>query len=133
MDQVVARDLKRILSDQPGIKAAFLFGSASTGEMRIDSDIDVAVWMEEPLDSQEAIELINKISATCLRPVDLIDLRQTDPILLKEILGSGVPVVTPPDDVLENLLQIVVRNEADFLPLLRVARRERVEAFASER
>ena len=125
-------DLVRILSEEANLKAAYLFGSATDGKMRPDSDVDVAVWMEGPLDPQTKALLIKRIASICLRPVDLLDLRKTDPVLLEEILSTGKPLIEPPVDVLESLLQMIVRNEADFLPLLRRARRERVEAFASE-
>lgn len=130
MDRYCFNKLVRILSDEADLKAAFLFGSAAHGGLRPDSDIDVAVWMERPLAAAEKARLIHQIATACRRPVDLVDLRRTDPVLLAEILRRGRPIIEPPVDVLESLMQTAVRNETDFLPLLRRARKVRVEAFA---
>ena len=130
MAREMSDNLRRGVSGGAALRAAYLFGSCAGDRMRIDSDVDVAVWMDHPLDSRTKTRLIEAISSACRRPVDLVDLRRTDPVLLKEILQNGKPVIPPSPDVLESLFRAVVYNEADFLPLLRRARRERVEAFA---
>jgi len=123
----------RTLSDEEDIRAAYLFGSAAVGRLNPESDIDIGVWMNLPLRCADKVRLIEKLSSACLRPVDLLDLRQAGPVLLKEILQKGNPLIEPDADVLEQLYQNVVRNEADYLPLLRGARKERVEIFAHGR
>jgi len=128
----IAEIVTRILSGETEIQAAFLFGSVACGQLHAESDIDIAVRMSRSIPSEDKIRLIEKISANCLRPVDLLDLRQIGPVLLKEILRHGKPIIEPAAEVLEELYQQVVRNEADYLPLRRRARSERVEGFARQ-
>ena len=40
-----------LLRAQPGVQAAWVFGSFADGPVRSDSDLDVAVLGEEPLDA----------------------------------------------------------------------------------
>lgn len=41
--------IEGIRSEMPDVVAIYLFGSAATGELRADSDIDLAVLPAEPL------------------------------------------------------------------------------------
>lgn len=68
-----------------GATQVFIFGSATKGSLRPDSDIDMAVT---GLPSQVYFSAISKASDLLGRPVDLVDLDDPTP-LVGYLLGSG--------------------------------------------
>ena len=78
---IAAADLLRRL----GATEVFIFGSAIRGELRPDSDVDLAVI---GLPAQAYFTAISKASDLLGRPVDLVDLDDSTP-LVRYLLGSG--------------------------------------------
>ena len=68
-----------------GATQVFVFGSATTGRLRPDSDIDMAVL---GLPSKIYFSAVSKVSDVLGRPVDLVDLDDSTP-LVRHLLGSG--------------------------------------------
>lgn len=68
-----------------GASQVFVFGSAITGGLRADSDIDMAV---SGLPARVYFSAISKASDLVGRPVDLVDLDDDTP-LVRYLLGSG--------------------------------------------
>jgi predicted nucleotidyltransferase len=68
-----------------GASQVFIFGSAAKGEMRPDSDIDMAV---KGLPSRVYFSAVSKASDLIGRPVDLVDLDDPTP-LVQYLLRSG--------------------------------------------
>jgi uncharacterized protein len=68
-----------------GATQVFIFGSAARGELRPDSDVDLAVT---GLPAQVYFSAISKASDLLGRPVDLVDLDDPTP-LVRYLLGSG--------------------------------------------
>jgi predicted nucleotidyltransferase len=68
------QDVVRILREA-GVVYALVFGSAARGELRADSDLDLAVAGAKPLTSEERRKLVERLAAAARRPIDLIDLR----------------------------------------------------------
>jgi|SRR6266849_6591500 predicted nucleotidyltransferase len=68
-----------------GATQVFIFGSAIRGELRRDSDIDMAVT---GLPSQVYFSAISKASDLLGRPLDLVDLDDATP-LVRYLLDSG--------------------------------------------
>ena len=59
-----------------GAKEVYMFGSAATGKMRRDSDIDLAV---SGLPPEVFIKAMGKAGDILRRPLDLIDLDEDNP------------------------------------------------------
>ncbi len=75
--------VKRISESIADLKAIYLFGSRATGQHRLDSDYDVAVLAETPLDESDAFfNLQIEMAAQTEAGVNLVDL-QTLPTVLK--------------------------------------------------
>ena len=70
---------------QMGASEVFVFGSAVRGEMRPDSDVDMAV---SGLSPQIYFSAASKASELLGRPLDLVDL-DDDTSLVRYLLGSG--------------------------------------------
>jgi predicted nucleotidyltransferase len=68
-----------------GATQVFIFGSALRGELRSDSDIDMAVT---GLPSRVYFSAISKASDLLGRPLDLVDLDDPTP-LVRYLLDSG--------------------------------------------
>ena len=68
-----------------GASEVFVFGSLVKGELRPDSDIDIAV---SGLPAKVYFSAISRASDILGRPVDLLDLDDDTP-LVRHLLGSG--------------------------------------------
>jgi len=68
-----------------GASQVFIFGSAVRGELRPDSDIDMAVSGLEP---RVYFSAVSKASDLLGRPLDLVDLDDDTP-LVRHLLSSG--------------------------------------------
>lgn len=82
-----------ILTRFPDAQALYLFGSAVTGEMTQDSDIDIAVLLPvveagtaDPVLTLEVKPDLDEIAG---RRVDLINLRTVSVVFKKEIIFTG--------------------------------------------
>lgn len=111
------------LAHLPGLKLAILFGSAATGGMRPDSDIDLAVLTEAELEADQKMALIGDIAEATGRTVDLVDLRRAGEPLLGQIL-KGIRLVGSDNDHAELALRHLYANE-DFMPYVRRILEER--------
>ncbi len=86
MEQIIVETLKDAVS--PSV--IYLFGSAATGHIRYDSDIDVAFLSDErSLDHYERFMLAQQLAERLQRDVDLIDLKQASTVFQAQIVHSG--------------------------------------------
>ena len=71
----------------PEIQLVMLFGSAASESLRADSDLDFAILGDRVLD---IVAVTNTFIALlhCNR-VDLIDLRRSSPLLMREVVRTG--------------------------------------------
>lgn len=82
--------LNSFLTSHPEIHTCLLYGSSVNGNFRRESDIDVAIASDRPLNSAEAWKLIGELSDLYGdRRIDLVDLSRIDGLLLREILTKG--------------------------------------------
>ena len=119
--------LKSLVADYPQIKLALIFGSFAAGTAIADSDIDLAVLADAPLDKKMRVALIARIAKELGRPVDLVDMRTAGVVMLGEVF-KGERLLG--DDALfaEQLCRYLIDRE-DFLPLRRRILRERRAAW----
>jgi predicted nucleotidyltransferase len=86
-----------IRSAFPGrrLLGAWLYGSRATGESRADSDVDVAVLCDAPLDPVPLFDSAGRLAARLGTAVDLVDLRRAGGLLRVEATSRGRPLVPP--------------------------------------
>lgn len=116
--------IRRLLERRQDIRLAVLFGSLAKGAARSDSDIDLAVGADQPLDAGEKMQLIMELAEATGRPVDLVDFYTVGEPLLGQILAGGRRILG--DDF--RYARIVIRhlfNQADFMPYRRRILQER--------
>jgi predicted nucleotidyltransferase len=109
------QQLKQILSAFPELRLAMLFGSQAAGTADRDSDIDLALLADAPLDSGLKMELTERISTRLGRPVDIVDLyHATEPLLGQVFKGTRL---LGGDGTYARLLTRHLLNTTDFVPL----------------
>lgn len=113
------------------VEFAMLFGSLARGSETRDSDVDVAVLANKPLNARQKIELIDALALATGRPVDLIDLRTVGQPLLNQILKHGLRLIGS-DEQMAALMYRNVVDRADFLPLRNRILKEKSAAWISK-
>lgn len=87
-DTVISR-LRPQLETLPGLRLAILHGSAASGRMRPDSDVDLALAFDRRMDAEQKLTLYNALSAACGREMDIADLRSIGGLFLSQVLSQG--------------------------------------------
>jgi predicted nucleotidyltransferase len=134
---VTLKDLKIALEECSEVSAAYLFGSAASGETVVN-DLDILVLLHQEMDKDEAyINLIYNLSKSLNIPescVDLLffDLNEADPSILTHAVNKGILLINHDPEYLSNMIDNVSRdlleNEAMIIRA-RHLRRERTEVF----
>lgn len=70
-----------------------LFGSATRGEMREDSDIDILVDIKKDISLLDFVEMKQKLEERLGRKVDLVEYSALKPSLKNKILQSEVALL----------------------------------------
>ena len=122
-------DIARNLATYPDIRLAILFGSLARGRARTDSDLDLAVAGSRPLRAQEKRTLIEGLALVAGRPVDLIDLRSVDGLILAQVLTTGNIIFCADRTLYATLIKKVLFNNADMMPYHRRILAERRKAW----
>lgn len=125
----IAERVKGALCAEPGLHLAILYGSAATGKMRPDSDLDIAVLFERPLNPTQKMELISRLERELKRDVDLIDLFSLSGTILKQVLCKGRVLIQQKAGALAELTQRMIYNQADMMPYVSRTLIERQRRF----
>lgn len=128
LDPMLAAQLLHVLSRVDGLVLAIVFGSAATGRLRFDSDLDIAVKLGHAMSVNEKIALIEALAEQTGRPIDLIDLYDPPEPLLGQILQHGYRLLGSQTEY-ANLLSRHLVEQADFMPLVNRMLKERREAW----
>lgn len=107
---------------------AWLYGSRARGESRPDSDIDLAVLSDRPLDPVELFDAAGRLAGSLGATVDLVDLRQAGGLLKVEATHHGQPLV-PISREAALFAAHALADHAAFAPRRRAATQAFVEAF----
>ena len=81
----------------PHLTALYRFGSAERGTPRPDSDIDLALLLQEPLSELCRFELAQELAIQLHRDVDLVDLRSSSTVMRMQVLSTGTCLVSEDD------------------------------------
>lgn len=73
----------------PYVHFVFVLGSYGTERFGPESDIDLASYFTESVDFKKQLELSSQITELTGRDVDLVDLRNIDPIFARQVLETG--------------------------------------------
>lgn len=107
--------LKQYLQQHPKVKQAILFGSLARGEARSDSDVDLAIGMDDVFSADEKLRMVEDLARVTGRAVDLVDLKVVGEPLLGQIVQYGKQLVGD-EAMYGELLRRHVFEQADFMP-----------------
>jgi uncharacterized protein len=119
------------LADDPNLELAMVFGSAVSGKLRPDSDIDVAVYPRQPLDHRAIQTLSDQTALATGRTVDLVDLSMSNGVLLRQILRTGKLIFSKRPGILGALSERLLDWQEDFEPSLKALLDARIKRFTS--
>ena len=112
------------------IQLIVLFGSTATGKVHRESDLDLGILADEPLDTiavtSELIRLLH------LNQIDVVDLRRVNPLLAREIVRQGVVLYERDPGGFAQFVSLTIRRYVDTRKL-REAQQQVVERFLETR
>jgi len=82
--------LENFFSSKSGVLLVFLFGSAASGKMTQDSDIDIGILFEYEHNVYEINELKSELNTIFKREIDIAVLNSASPILKMQVLKNGI-------------------------------------------
>jgi predicted nucleotidyltransferase len=122
--------LKAVLEADPRVTYALVFGSAATGRVRADSDVDVAIGLAEGagLTPLEIGALVARLEEAAGRPIDLVLLDEAPPGLAYRVFRDGRPMTVRSESALKARFVRAVLEYLDFKPFEELFTRGALEA-----
>jgi predicted nucleotidyltransferase len=129
LDEQQLASVARHLSERSSIAAAFLIGSAASGRLRSDSDVDIAVLPSRAaaLPLQERLSLAASLSQIVRREVDLGLLSTRNLVYAKEAVTRGTVIFERDHAVTARFAMYVLSMYAS----LQESRREVLRAYVA--
>jgi len=81
--------VKRMRELLPNVVAVYAFGSMVSGETHAESDLDLAVLADAPVDPQQLWKVTQDIAAIMNMETDLINLRQASTVMRMQVIQGG--------------------------------------------
>ena len=76
------------LNDKLKAKFIYLFGSFARGEGRDDSDIDLAVYLDDEIGAYDLFTISNQLAFKVKRDVQIVNLKDIDTVFASQIVGN---------------------------------------------
>ncbi|MBO8144558.1 MAG: nucleotidyltransferase domain-containing protein [Thermodesulfobacterium sp.] len=96
---------------------AYIFGSRATGKVHPESDLDIAIYLKEPLKdyTEKKLELIDLISAlTGENEIDLVILNKASTLVVHSVESTEKLLFSKNE---EKRVQFIVKNLKEYLDL----------------
>lgn len=87
--RVKSQIVQRLREQVPEVLVIYLFGSAVTGGRHEESDLDVALLADAPLDRMRRWEIQQELAVELGQSVDLIDLLRVPTVLRMQVVSTG--------------------------------------------
>ena len=121
--------ITKLLTGYPYIQLVIMFGSLSRDSGRVDSDLDLAVAGTSVLTAQQKIDLVEDLALVIGRPVDLIDLRSAEGLILAQALTTGRIIYCIDRSLYAELIIKMLYNQADMMPYRKLILEKRRKAW----
>jgi predicted nucleotidyltransferase len=125
-----------VLRTIPGVASAYVFGSAASGRVHRESDLDIAVllhWADYPNRRgrfEARLRLIAEVGAALHRnDIDLVILNDAPPHLARAIVTTGRRVACLDPETDHSFIRTAMLRAADLDPFLRRTRRTKLSAL----
>ncbi len=93
-----------------------MFGSLAAGRATYDSDLDLGVAADHPLDIELKTALIEELAQRLGRPVDLVDLQATSGVILQQVLSKGKLIYCTDRILYAVIIRNMLFNQSDMMP-----------------
>lgn len=107
---------KDVLTGFPEIKIAFLYGSYSTGQETVKSDVDIGIAGEKTLRTDEIMNISLHLSQRINKEIDITDLNRVSGVILHQILMKGTVLFVQDKELYISIVKRMLYNQADFMP-----------------
>ena len=90
--QIVTKTQRSIIIELTApLKPSFvyLFGSAARGELRTESDIDIAFYGLDPVSPSLLLDVSESMASIFHRNIDLVDLYSSNDVFRAQVIGTG--------------------------------------------
>jgi predicted nucleotidyltransferase len=115
--------LKKVFKKYPEIEAVYLFGSAATGKLHRESDIDLALYPDSPKLREKKLDILTELARLGFCNVDLVFMDKNDIVLQYEAVRQNIVVYQAPRFDRGTTYSKIVRQYLDFYPYLTVQRK----------
>ena len=112
----VDQKIAYLLARHPAVKLGILFGSLTAGHATPDSDLDLGVAADHPLDIELKTILIEDLAQLLGRPVDLVDLQTASGLILQQVLVKGTLIYCTDRTLYATLIRNMLFNQSDMMP-----------------
>ena len=133
MEMAATNNIESILRNSfdrfPDVALAVLFGSAASGRMRGDSDVDIAIAGDSAFSWDRLQEARIVLCRELHREVDLVDLNVSKGLIFYQALTKGRIVVSRNRDLLLRCMREAVYFGEDVLPLMKQAYATKIRRF----
>jgi uncharacterized protein len=112
------KNLKQLKYKYP-LELLYIFGSMARGDQHKNSDIDIAFRSKRPLTAKEELNLsldLKKLLPTDNRPIDLVDLNNSTPLLSYLVATQGKKLYGAPSKD-DNFYRSSLKRFIDAKPL----------------
>lgn len=124
--------LKTFFLSKPDIKIVIVYGSFASGKQTAESDLDLAIAGEKPFANEKLQQLVEELALFVLRPIDLVDLNVIHAPLTQEILTKGKIIKKTDLNLHVDLVNRMLREVTDFLPLKRQIQTSKLKRFLND-
>lgn len=114
LDEIL-KSLKNFLEKDLNILFALVFGSAAEGKLKKNSDIDIAVYLKEPLEPLEYLKLATELSELVKREIHLVILNEASPLLRHQIMKNNKVLFIKDFDIYANFREKTMTDYDEYL------------------
>lgn len=114
--------LSEVFQEHTEIQAVYLFGSAATKREHEKSDIDLALFTDEVVNSDLKLNLLSDLARNGFCDIDLVFMNTDDIVLKYEAIRQNRIVYQKPGFDRGGTYSKIVRQYLDFYPYLSVQR-----------
>jgi predicted nucleotidyltransferase len=116
--------LKKVFKKFSEIEAVYLFGSAASGKLHLESDIDLAIYPDTPGLRKKKLSILTQLARFGFCNVDLVFMAKNDIVLQYEAVRQNIVVYQASGFDLGSTYSKIVRQYLDFYPYLVEQRNE---------
>jgi predicted nucleotidyltransferase len=117
------KSLKDVFQRYPAIQAVYVFGSAGSGKMHPESDLDLAIVSRRGALKKKKLQLLTVLSSLGFCDVDLVFLDTEDIVLKYEAVRQNRLIYAVEDFDRGSMYSKVIRQYLDFAPYLEIQRK----------